>query len=205
MPFNISFTRTFKHQPWTDSRDRVTADGENGFNVRFKALEADLDALHDRFIQVSAALNAVSTGGGADRVIAVPPLFTAINAKPWDLSTPGIARKPAANTQALGCVQVPMPASGVIASLTVVGRNIGSGKLFVKLYTTDASGAQNIVAQIESAGRPGDVPITVTGPADPEVNRIAQTSSYFIIAEAKSTETTDAIQINGLQITCKSQ
>ncbi|MFI6041869.1 hypothetical protein ACIA8C_09555 [Nocardia sp. NPDC051321] len=200
MPFNISFTRTFKHQPWTDSRDRVTADGENGFNVRFKALEADLDALHDRFVQVSAALNTVAAGGGADRVISVSPVLVTTGDDAWDLSTVGSARKPPANGKALGWVQVPMPPAGVVSSFTVGGRCVGTGAVQVTLYRVDTRGVKSQISTVKVPGKPADAPFTVTQSANG--HRIDPTSSYFFEVSAQSDTTTDVIHIYALQIAC---
>lgn len=200
MPFNISFTRTFKHQPWTDSRDRVTADGENGFNVRFKALEADLDTLRERFIEVSAALNAVAAGGGADRVLTVSPLLVSTSGYPWDLSSIGIATKLSSDSKAEGAVQVQMPAAGVVSTFTVNGRNVGTGVLTVTLYRFDARGAQSQVAQVKVTGTATNTPFSVTQTAN--AHRIDPASSYYIYAVAQSSASSDNITINGLQIAC---
>src|SRR5207248_2583009 len=39
---DLSYTPTFFHKPWTDNVSRITAGGEDGFNVRFAAIESDL-------------------------------------------------------------------------------------------------------------------------------------------------------------------
>ncbi|GAA5093510.1 hypothetical protein [Nocardia iowensis] len=199
MPFNINFTKTFKHQPWVDARDRVTAGGDNGFNVRFQALEADLDTLEDRFQQVSAALNAVAAGGGGDRVITVPPLFVTTSGAPWDLSNVGTAHT-LAGADASGAVQVQLPAAGVVSSLTVTGRTIGPGVLQVTLYRIDARGAQSSIVVARVDGQAGEIPFTVTRSANG--HRIDPASSYFIYADGQSGSTTSSIQINSLQVAC---
>lgn len=48
----IEYARTFTHADWIDNEDVVQAEGENGFNVRFHALEDELDA-------VSAAIGTI--------------------------------------------------------------------------------------------------------------------------------------------------
>lgn len=200
MPFDINFTRTFKHQPWVDARDRVTASGDNGFNVRFQALEADLDTLHDRFLQVSAALNAVSGGGGGDRVLTVSPLFVTTSGAPWDLSSVGTAHT-LAGADASGAVQVQLPAAGVVSTLTATGRTVGLGVLKVTLYRIDTRGVQSQIAQATVRGTAGsETPFTATQSANG--HRIDPNSSYFIYADGQSGSTTSTIQINGLQIAC---
>lgn len=201
MAFDIEFTRTFKHLPWTDNVDRVTAGGDNGFNVRFQALEADLDTLHDRFLKVTAALNSLASGAGSDRVITVSPLFVSTAGNPWDLSTVGIARKLAASSDAIGAVQVALPAAGVVSSLTVSGTNVGTGQLTVQLVARDTQGTAKTIAEVDITGTASTTPFTVTQPANP--NSIDPASSYFILAEGASRTTTDSITITGLQIACK--
>jgi hypothetical protein len=53
---NVSFTPTFHHTNYRDNRDRVQADGPNGFNGRFRALETDLSNLSTVITEVDAAL-----------------------------------------------------------------------------------------------------------------------------------------------------
>lgn len=45
---DVIFNRAFNHRDWIDNEDVVQAEGENGFNVRFHAIEDELN-------QVSAA------------------------------------------------------------------------------------------------------------------------------------------------------
>ncbi len=42
---DITFTRQFSHRDWIDNEDVVQAEGENGFNVRFHAIEDDLNEI----------------------------------------------------------------------------------------------------------------------------------------------------------------
>jgi hypothetical protein len=53
---NVSFTPTFHHTNYRDNRDRVQADGPNGFNARFRALETDLSELSTVVKDVDDAL-----------------------------------------------------------------------------------------------------------------------------------------------------
>lgn len=42
---DIVYARTFEHKDWINNEDVVEAEGENGFNVRFHALEGELDKI----------------------------------------------------------------------------------------------------------------------------------------------------------------
>lgn len=64
----ISYKREFEHKPWVDNQDIVAAEGENGFNVRFQALEAELDKIAAVFDDVGGALR---EGLGVRQVAAI--------------------------------------------------------------------------------------------------------------------------------------
>ena len=42
---DISYIRSFSHVDWIDNEDVVQAGGENGFNKKFRELEAELDRI----------------------------------------------------------------------------------------------------------------------------------------------------------------
>lgn len=46
---DIVYNRAFAHQDWIDNEDVVQAEGENGFNIRFHAVEDELDRVGDAF------------------------------------------------------------------------------------------------------------------------------------------------------------
>ncbi|MCX5323896.1 hypothetical protein, partial [Streptomyces sp. NBC_00120] len=125
MAFGISFARTFKHTPWIDAVDRVSAAGDNGFNIRFQRLGEDLDTIGDRFTTVSAALDSLVRVGGAERTLVVPPLLTPVGgASDWDLSTtPGKAsvRGEVDTVGITGAVPVTLPAPGRILGFQAFG------------------------------------------------------------------------------------
>ena len=57
MDYHIEFKHTHNPPTWVDGVDRVTAGGENGFNVQFQSLAADLGALGGHIADINAALN----------------------------------------------------------------------------------------------------------------------------------------------------
>ena len=46
---DVIFNRLFNHRDWIDNEDVVQAEGENGFNVRFHAIEDELDLVSAAF------------------------------------------------------------------------------------------------------------------------------------------------------------
>jgi len=59
---DLSFNPTFHHAEWVDNVDRVRAGGPNGFNVRLKAIEADLHQVSTVVGQIDAAIDQAGTG-----------------------------------------------------------------------------------------------------------------------------------------------
>ncbi|WP_225731759.1 MULTISPECIES: hypothetical protein [unclassified Nocardia] len=207
MAFDIEFTRTFRHHPWADQKDLVVADGTEGFNIRFKALEADLDTLRDRFADVGVALDSV-VAPKADRILTVTPFFAPVDQFPWYLGQVGIAKRDPSSTsgpgQVNGVLPVSMPPSGTIASLRVVGSGASNGPVTVRLLRSDPQGRITEVAKVQPPPTPnGDTPFDVTSPANPANATIDPLSVYVITAEFVSRVKDELMQISGLQLLIK--
>src|SRR5436305_955802 len=56
MMADIIYTPSFTHRDWIDNEDRVQAGGENGFNVRFNALAAELKELSAVIAQINGSI-----------------------------------------------------------------------------------------------------------------------------------------------------
>ncbi|WP_326673428.1 hypothetical protein [Streptomyces canus] len=70
---SVSFTPTFQHTDYVDNRDRVQAGGPNGFNARFKALQADLGKLSEVITKLDSALQQRPTAGTLiDQTFTIP-------------------------------------------------------------------------------------------------------------------------------------
>ncbi|MBF6328317.1 hypothetical protein [Nocardia transvalensis] len=189
------FTRTFNHKNWVDSVDRVTAGGDNGFNVRFQALQVDLDA-------IAAALNAVASGVPKERTINLAPQLTQSGNDGWDHKL-GYAQKRSGAGGASGLMTAPLPNTGQIRKFRVIGSNTGQGTLQMELFRQNLDGSsRDAVAQIFGVHtEPGGVFDLSAGPAaGTEVLDPAFT--YFISARLSSAAGTDIVQINGFQIVC---
>ena len=66
----ISYIPGFQHQDWIDNVDRVQAGGDNGFNLRFHALEAEFNRLAGVITQLNAALQALGQQPPAQQLAA---------------------------------------------------------------------------------------------------------------------------------------
>lgn len=140
MAFDISFDPTFKHTPWIDAVDRVAAGGDNGFNIRFQHLEADLGTVGSRFTAVSEALNSLATTAEVARSVNIAAVLSTVGTAGWEISQAGEASKPSDAEEAQGAVAVLLPASGVITGFRAFGTCSGTGKLKVDLVRRKLTG-----------------------------------------------------------------
>ncbi|WP_069159814.1 hypothetical protein [Nocardia altamirensis] len=199
MAFNIEFKRTFEHRSWRDRKDRVKADGPDGFNVRFKALEADLDTLRERFKDVNAALNKVATPVPSQ--VSVSPILRPIgNEKQWWIGGDGSSHIPFPETQSKGIVDIPMPTAGLITSFTAVGRFKGTGFVRFEFFRVDPTKTlPDKLAQLYINGAATDDVITVAASIDRV--QIDPNSTYVVLAEGNRSATGEIVRVSALRVT----
>lgn len=201
MAFGISFEPTFKHMPWVDAVDRVAAGGDNGFNIRFQRLEADLDTVGRRFTEVSSALDSLAATAEVVRSVNIAPVLSAVGPAGWDISAVGEASKPSESDEAEGAVAVTLPASGVITGFRAFGRCSGAGKLKVDLVRRKLTGGgETNVVQIVAQPDQAFPPVKAPAPADAVIDASA---SYFIFAHTDGAATEDTMVLTGFQVTYK--
>ncbi|MFD2348643.1 hypothetical protein ACFSTC_03405 [Nonomuraea ferruginea] len=127
----VTYTPEFRHKDWVDNVDRVRAAGDNGFNVRFHALEAEFARIADIMDKVSDALDALSQTPVPKpvKLTLTPTLITLTD--PWNHVFGG-ADKPSGATDASGMMSVTLPHGATIRELRACGRK-DSGNLSVNL------------------------------------------------------------------------
>ncbi|MBB5896052.1 hypothetical protein ACFFS4_24925 [Kutzneria kofuensis] len=204
MNFNIQFKRTFSHKPWVDTVDRVAAGGDNGFNVRFQALEADLDSLAARIDEINKALNAVApTVPDVITVNVNPSMNSALPAGQWIYAN-GESHK---DTGGLVKGIIPLtslPARGKVNTVRVTGSNSGTATVDVYLYRKPFGGQlpEAVASQtgIKSQTPDGRYEIYVTA----QSNRAAiDTTNYTYYLEITGHgDNTNDVSVSGIQITC---
>jgi hypothetical protein len=78
-----AFAPTFTHREWKDGEDLVVAEGITGFNVRFNALKADLDAIKADLTKTFDCLASLQkTVAGA--MVEIAAEFNAVNRQIYD-------------------------------------------------------------------------------------------------------------------------
>ncbi|RDI68160.1 hypothetical protein [Nocardia pseudobrasiliensis] len=189
------FTRTFSHKKWVDAVDRVTAGGDNGFNVRFQALEVDLD-------NISAAFNTVASGLPRQVTLNLVPNLTQAGTNGWTHAL-GTASKGATKGDAAGIQPVALPGTGTIKSFRALAANTGNGTLRLELWrqemtTSYQSTVAKIVAQKTTPGQTLDQ----TLPPNAGTEGLDPKYTYFISARLDSGDQNDTVAIYGFQIVC---
>jgi hypothetical protein len=200
---SVSFTPTFSHTPWVDNRDRVQAAGANGFNVRFGALQADLQTLSTVVGDIDTALDALASGPGAQQhVLTLPAILTATQGSiGWAQDQAGYAVMPPLQTAISGIAPAVIPNGVTLSTFRVCGENTGSGLVRISLMRTRLAGP---------ASSPVDRVARVTGDAAPFDNTVAVDASmnhvdtntfrYFILATVDGAAGVDTISLSGFQI-----
>ena len=196
--FSITFTRSFTHNNWVDNVDRVEAGGDNGFNGRFHALEADFDAISTQFTAVETALNTLGAPPATQtRFSTAAPAFVPTSATPWSFRD-GSAEKPGGATAAAGQMTFPLPHGQRITAFRAVGVSTSAGaSLRVTLFRrplTDPSATPEIVARVTSLTAP-------TAPAAGLELIDNEHFTYYVIAQMSGALATDTVAITGLQVT----
>jgi len=78
-----AFAPTFAHREWKDGEDLVVAEGITGFNVRFNALKADLDAVKADFTRMFDCLASLQKAV-AGAMLEITAEFNAVNRQIYD-------------------------------------------------------------------------------------------------------------------------
>jgi hypothetical protein len=200
--FTINFVRGFTHTDWVDNVDRVEAGGDNGFNGRFHALEADLDTVGATFDTVQSALNTLGQPSTKPVALSLSPVLTAVRTLPsWEQDL-GEARKPPGAVSAFGVMAVYLPDGVTIQSLRVIGENPGAaGNLIVRLHRRSLDPlitTSEEVVSVFPAGDPFDVSSAPQHPARAIVDTDA--FAYFIEVALDNANPGDTEGLHSFQI-----
>ncbi|MFF0430706.1 hypothetical protein ACFYU9_00555 [Streptomyces sp. NPDC004327] len=198
---DISFSPTFKHVAWVDNRDRVAAGGQNGFNVRFDALQHDLEALSSVVAAIDTGLKAAGQRPAVPRVLALPPAFLPIAAKqPWGLNGAGAAvRISTTDSDVSGALPVAPPDGATLTAFRVTGQNSGAGTLAINLFRSPLTdlNTREPLAQLAPTGTFGD-PVDITaGKAKVDMTAFR----YFVTASLSHAADGDIVVITSVQLT----
>jgi len=195
---NISYKRSFQHVDWIDNEDVVQAGGENGFNDRFHALEAEFDQLSAVISQLSASVVPVSP---TTTLTFAPSFLQNLTATPWAQNN-GIAAKGAGQTGADGYMPLQLPDALHLQTMTVFGNKSGNvGSFVVQMVRQAISGALTTLLVIPLADQPDSFQVTNSVP--PNLNLIDnKANKYLVTARVVGADPNSKAELTAVQILC---
>jgi hypothetical protein len=176
---DLSYHPTFHHDLWVDLQDRVIADGSNGFNVRFEAIERDLQQASTVVGQISVALAEASPANPpvpVQRTLTLTPVLSGFFVNPLGVPRGEVNEFAQGN---LGTANLALPDGVRLQNLRVVidinGGDLGGTQLTVNLLrlplrlTIPPPGPQTLATVSHSADRSAgeghvvlDAPVTAS-------------------------------------------
>ncbi len=197
----ITYTPAFQHEDWIDNVDRVQAGGDNGFNLRFHALESEFSQLSALIAQIDAALTALGQAP-PPRILrsSFTPNLVATGASGWSHG-PGFAQKQANVTSAQGMMSIDLPHGVNLRSFRATGRNVSRGSsLRITLHRQGVDAAavtSDILARLDGNSNPFDVNTVIE-----QQYEVVDTDHfrYFITAELNGAAGTDQVILFTFQI-----
>lgn len=193
---SISYTPGFKHTDWVDNVDRVRAGGDNGFNVRFHALETEFTRISEVFAQVATALQ--QPAPGPLKITLTPTLATL--SEPWQQVLGGAA-KPSGADSASGMMAVTLPHRATIKELRVCGRK-DNGNLSVGLRRQSLAAGSTTELIVGVTLGAGNFDTSTAAPATPAARVDNDQYRYYLNADLDSALATAVVQLTCFQITC---
>jgi hypothetical protein len=121
---DLHYAPTFHHDFWVDRRDRCEAEGSNGFNVRFQAIESDLRQLSTVVNDISAAVATITAvpNPTANVVTFTPVMLPVVNQPEWETTGTGLqAVLASSSTTGLGVANFAPPDGVTLTGIRVVG------------------------------------------------------------------------------------
>jgi hypothetical protein len=139
----ITYNRQFTHREWVDNVDRVQAGGDNGFNDRFHALEAEFELVSGAVRQIDAAIGLLGKVVTAPVTVGLTPVMEQYKALPawspivWSRVLVGqpfgtFVEKDNPADQAWGVLPLSLPNGVKLTGLKVLG-DLGGGTMTTEL------------------------------------------------------------------------
>ncbi|MEV4559233.1 hypothetical protein AB0K51_19900 [Kitasatospora sp. NPDC049285] len=193
---SVSYTPGFKHTDWVDNVDRVRAAGDNGFNIRFHALEAEFARLAEVIAQIAGALQ---TPPPKLVKITLTPTLVATGT-PWTHVTGGAA-KPNDTDNANGMMSVSLPQGSTIKELRACGhKDVGALHVTLRRQSLAAGSASEQVVQLTLGT--GDFDTSTAVPAGPAAQVDNDQYHYFLVADVSNSTNPADVRLSCFQITC---
>jgi hypothetical protein len=206
----ISYTRAFQHSPeWIDNVDRVQAGGDNGFNARFHAVEAEFDSIETVVQDIDSAISSLGQVVTAPITVGLTPTVEPYrgNLQPWSavvwsrviggVPQGTFVEKPAGNDHAFGVLPLNLPNGVKLQSLKVLGEQTGgtmTTELVRELRVSPFD--KTTLVTVTGFGAAGASPTTIPGAP----TFTGDTHLFYLFARIENAANFDA-KLRGFQIT----
>jgi hypothetical protein len=202
---DIGFEPTFNNPtPWVDSRDRVQAGGDNGFNARFTAIANDLVTLGDVVGNINSSLNTLGQQPAAvqKRLTLAPALLPVGGVLSWSQDVDGFARRPSTPSKVAGLMPVTVPVGAKLLTLRVVGQKAGDSTTRVQvdlMRSRLAGGAPQPAERVVRVGVDA-ASFDRAEPIQPAMAVVDENFRYFLLATVDAAVATEEVALAGFQI-----
>ena len=199
---DLSYTPTFFHKPWTDNVSRITAGGEDGFNVRFAAIESDL---HQVSTEVDKIALEIVTRRLSVPLDLVGPNALAPESQGWFCDGTGAMHPAAGDGGGRGVMELKLPDGAKLTSMRAIGRYPGGPpRLSVSIARSslfNGGRSPDTLAELTDATPGMANPYDLTRPVDPAFATVDLASfRYFLVANATQVTDSDAISLAAVQL-----
>ncbi|WP_217560592.1 hypothetical protein [Streptomyces sp. GbtcB6] len=186
---DLSYTPTFAPSNWIDNVDLIQADGPNGFNVRFDAIQADLLRAASVVSEISTAIArpvGVPTGQqlltpGLD-LVSPPSLGTG----GWTYDETGAAHPDAGSGGGSALMGLGLPADIRLVSFRAIGLFAGGPTdlniLLLRIPLSDANAVPDRLAEIRNDTSAFTNPYDITVPVNAEFAAVDPNVFHYYIA-----------------------
>ncbi|WP_427924409.1 hypothetical protein [Streptomyces sp. cg40] len=204
---DLSYTPTFKPTDWIDNVSRITADGPNGFNVRFDAITNDLHQAAAVVTEIDTAL-AQPVGVPTGQQLLTPGLDLVSlpgSGDGWLYDETGAAYPSVTGPDSVAVMGLSLPADIRLVSFRAVGLWYGVPATFsialIRTPLANASAAPDTLAEIGTATSAITNPYDVTVPVDAAFAAVdPQTYRYCVVATASAIQVVVATSLATVQL-----
>jgi hypothetical protein len=196
---DISYTPSFHNVDYVDGQDRVKAEGDNGFNARFGAIEGDLAQLSTVVARIDAELDQLESPPPVTRRIVLPlRLLRTGAAQGWQAGSVGAEVFPGQGAD--GSMNLVLPDGVLLQSLRATGEAINVS-LAISLSRTPIAGAGN--PQVLTSLTANTASFDLTKQVDAALALVDTSTFNYRIRATVGAGTSNAVTaaIRGLQLT----
>ena len=204
---DLSYTPIFEPTDWIDNVSRITADGLNGFNVRFDAIGSDLHQAAAVVTRIDAEL-AQRVGVPTGQQLLTPglDLVSVSGGGGWLYDKTGAAHPDAGSGGGVAVMGLSLPADVRLVSFRAIGLYAGGPATLsialVRAPLVDASVAPSKLAEIRSDTSTFTNPYDITVPVDPTLAVVDSGDEYryCVVATAGFIQDSSATSLATVQL-----